>query len=120
MSLDFTAGATLTVKRATGASAYDKLGDAQPVDTSHEIGPCGLIDSHGQVNHNSDGTARWVGTVTVEAPPDSDVKVLDRILLPSGEEGLVIQPPERPRNPFTGWTPYITFRMATPGYTPQP
>lgn len=119
MSLDFTAGATLTVRRSEG-EAFDRLGDKQALDTTHEIGPCGIIDSHGQVNHSEDGTARWVGSVTVEAPPDSDVKVLDRITLPSGEEGIVIQPPERPRNPFTGWTPFITFRMATPGYAAQP
>lgn len=123
-NLTFDAGVTLTVLRHA-RNLDDKLGDAQPIESSHSIGPCGIIDSRGRVNLEDDGTARWVGTVTVEVQVDNhsdkplpDVQVGDKIRLPNGETGLVVQPPSVPRNPFTGWIPYLHFVMATPGYVP--
>lgn len=125
-NLTFTAGAMLTVIRPTGGHTYDKLGDALPSEASHEIGPCGIADTHGRINLEDDGTARWVGTVTVEVQVRGrgdnailpDVQAGDKIRLPSGEIGLVVQPPEVPRNPFTGWIPYVRFTLASPGYAP--
>ena len=115
--LDFPHGATLTVMRANGPS-YDKLGNLADTTESHEIGPCSIVDQHGTIDYAEDGTARWVGTVDVQAPPQSDVKAADKIRLPNGDVALVVKPPERPRNPFTGWTPFIQFTIAAPGYTP--
>lgn len=116
--IDFPHGAELTVVRPTGATAYNKLGDRMDTEVSHQIGPCSIIDSHGQVNHADDGTARWVGTVDVEAPPDTDITVTDRVILPNGDTAMVVKPPERPRNPFTGWVPFTKFTLSSPGLTP--
>jgi hypothetical protein len=115
--LDFPAGSTLTVIRPTD-TPYDKHGDRQAVTVSHTIGPCSIVDSHGQVNHADDGTAKWVGTIDVEAPPGTDVTIHDRIRLPNGDVAVVIRPPERPRNPFTGWEPFVKFTLTAPGTTP--
>lgn len=123
-NLTFDAGATLTVVRPTSGPRTNKLGDRQPAQVSHPIGPCSIVDSHGRVNLGDDGTARWVGTVTVEVQVDNrtgelpDVVAGDRIVLPSGEVAIVVQPPEVPRNPFTGWIPYLRFTLASPGYSP--
>lgn len=118
-SLQFDNGSTLTIVRVSDGPTWDKLGDRQNTEISHAVGPCSIVDSHGRVNLNDDGTAQWVGTVTVEAPPESDVKVTDRVILPSGEPALVVQPPERPVNPFTGWCPFLKFTLASPGYVPS-
>lgn len=115
--LDFPHGAHLTVRRSTGP-AYDKLGNRADTAEEHTIGPCSIVDQHGTIDYAEDGTARWVGTVDVQAPPESDVKVTDKIELPNGDVAIVIKPPERPRNPFTGWTPFIQFTISAPGYTP--
>ena len=115
--LDFPHGANLTVMRPTGPS-YDKLGNVADATESHTIGPCSIVDQHGTIDYAEDGTARWVGTVDVQAPPESDVKAADKIALPNGDVAIVVKPPERPRNPFTGWTPFIQFTIAAPGYTP--
>lgn len=120
-NLFFDAGSMLTVTRG---GTTNKLGDVTDKAVSHQIGPCGIVDSRGNVNLEEDGTARWVGTVTVEVQIDSDsgelpdVKVTDQIILPNGDTGIVIQPPEVPRNPFTGWVPFLRFSMSTPGYKP--
>lgn len=113
--LYFNAGATLTVHRDKG---YTKLGDPIAGSGSHTIGPCSPVDTHGHVDYENDGTAKWVGTVQVQAPADSDVQVNDEITLPNGERGRVTEPPTRPVNPFTGWSPFIQFTIATPGYSP--
>lgn len=115
--LDFPHGAHLTVMRSTGPS-YDKLGNVADATESHTIGPCSIVDQHGTIDYAEDGTARWVGTVDVQTPPESDVKAADKIALPNGDVAIVVKPPERPRNPFTGWTPFIQFTIAAPGYTP--
>lgn len=116
--IDFPHGALLTVVRPTGTIAYDKLGDRLPVEESHQIGPCSIVDSHGQIDLSDEGNPRWVGTVDVEAPPSNDVRVTDRVKLPNGDVALVIKPPERPRNPFTGWEPFVKFTLSYPGLTP--
>lgn len=115
--LSFPAGSMLTVERV-GAVAYDNMGDRLDTSTSHNIGPCSVVGSSGRVDWEQDGSARWVGTVDVQAPPEADVMVTDRVHLPNGEYGVIVTPPQRPRNPFTGWTPFIQFTMSTPGYTP--
>lgn len=113
--ITFDHGATLIVYRSATV-AYDKLGDRLPTELSHTIGPCGLVDSHGNVEIDTDGLAKWVGTVDVEAHPDADIQAGDRVELPNGDRALVITPPERPMNPFTGWRPYCKFTLASPGY----
>lgn len=113
--LEFDAGSTLTILRSSGPS-WDKLGDRAPQEQSHEIGPCSIVDSHGQVDLATDGTARWVGTISVEAPPASDVRVTDKVRLPNGLVAMVVQPPVRPVNQFTGWSPFVQFTLASPGY----
>lgn len=116
--LDFPHGSTLTVLRTTNEVAYNDLGDTFDTEESHDIGPCSIVDTHGTINYTEDGAAKWVGTVDVQAPPEADVKVTDQIILPNGDKAIVIKPPERPRNPFTGWTPFIQFTLAAPGYEP--
>lgn len=115
--MDFPAGAMLTVNRRS--KSYTPLGDVEVFDSSHTIGPCAILDSHGTIQPDNDGYSKWVGTVTVSAPPESDVRVSDEIRLPNGDKGIIVQPPTRPVNPFTGWTPFLTFVLATPGYTPE-
>ena len=111
--LDFPHGAHLTVMRSTGPS-YDKLGNVADATESHTIGPCSIVDQHGTIDYAEDGTARWIGTVDVQAPPESDVKAADKIGLPNGDVAIVVKPPEWPRNPFTGWTPFVQFTIAAP------
>lgn len=113
--LFFDAGATLTVVPLAG---FDMFGDPLGYAEEYDIGPCSIVDSHGQVQQSEDGHARWVGTVDVQAPPDTKLKVTDKIRLPNGTIGVVTQPPEKPVNPFTGWAPFVRFTMASPGYTP--
>lgn len=115
--LDFPHGANLSVMRSSGP-VYDKLGNMSDATEVHEIGPCSIVDQHGTIDYAEDGTARWIGTVDVQAPPESDVKAADKIGLPNGDVAIVVKPPERPRNPFTGWTPFVQFTIAAPGYTP--
>ena len=55
----------------------------------------------------------------MKAPPGTDIRAGDHVTLPSGEVAVVTGPPERPVNPFTGWAPFIAFRLATPGATPS-
>lgn len=116
--LHFEAGSMLNVLRNHGES-WDHLGDKVINETVHPIGPCSIVDSHGRVELANDGVAKWVGTISVEAPPDSDVHVLDRIQLPNGVVAMVVQPPERPVNQFTGWCPFVKFTLASPGYLPS-
>lgn len=116
--LDFPHGAELTVLRSDGES-WDKRGNRTVKLVSHQIGPCSIVDSHGQVDLDADGIAKWVGTVSVEAPPETDIRVTDNVQLPNGVVAMVVQPPERPVNPFTGWCPFVKFTLATPGYRPS-
>lgn len=116
-ALDFPHGSILQVIRPVTV-AVDKLGDRLPTEAAHNIGPCSIVDSHGNIDYADDGTARWIGTVDVEAPPGSDIRAADRVRLPNGDIALVVRPPERPRNPFTGWEPFVKFTLTAPGMTP--
>ncbi|CAB0503248.1 hypothetical protein CIP107538_01307 [Corynebacterium diphtheriae] len=115
--LDFPNGATLTIKRV-GKIAYDDLGDRINTTSEHTIGPCSIVSTNGHINWEDDGTNRWVGTIDIQAPPQSDVIATDRVYLPNGAYGIIINPPIRPKNPFTGWEPFTQFTIATAGYTP--
>ena len=117
MALDLPYGSMLKVIRPD--TSYTKLGDKS--DTTSivgEIGPCSIVDSHGQYDHAKTGVAPWVATIDVVAPPDSDIRHEDMVQLPNGDKAMVVKPPERPVNPFTGWTPFIRFTLAAPGHTP--
>ena len=116
-TLDFPHGATLTVHRAE--ETYSRLGDKAETTTTRAIGPCSIVDSHATLNREENGEGAWVGTVDVAAPPGVDIRHNDRVVLPNGDVAVVIKPPERPVNPFTGWTPFIRFTLANAGYTPS-
>lgn len=116
-TLDFPHGSTLTVLRAKEQQPYNHLGDVADVEESHTIGPCSIVDQAGNFDYAANGTAEWIGTVDVHAPPETDVKATDKIRLPNGDTAIVIKPPKRPVNPFTGWAPFVQFTLAAPGYT---
>lgn len=114
--LSFPAGTHLTVSRET--ETYSPLGDRATAVDIGTIGPCSIVDTHGTYQNDENGRGAWVGSVDVQGPPNGDVKAGDHITLPSGEVGIVTKPPERPVNPFTGWSPFIQFNLATPGKKP--
>lgn len=116
-SLDFPHGATLTVLRPV--ETYSRLGDKAETTTTHTISPCSIVDSHATMNRPDNGEGAWVGTVDVTAPPGADIQHNDRVRLPNGDMAIVVKPPERPVNPFTGWQPFTRFTLANAGYSPS-
>ena len=106
--MEFPGGQMLTVLREPERDAY---GDATGPATEHQIGPCAISRSEGQYKTDGEGpTDRHEWSVT--APPDSDVKPNDRVRFPDGETGRLTGDPVAPVNPFTGWAPFIKFRVS--------
>lgn len=116
--LSFREGSFLTVNRTAGVETRDKRGNLKATEESHPIGPCSTLTQKGTFAADKDGHSKWVGTVDVQAPTNSDITERDTITLPNGQKAIVIKPPHRPTNPFTGWSPFVTFTIAAPGYTP--
>ncbi|WP_032380957.1 hypothetical protein [Rhodococcoides fascians] len=113
--MDFPAGAMLTVQREAGKNVH---GDAVDEDGNvveggwsdrHQIGPCS-ISSSSAINFKV-GDQRAIGSITVNAPTDADVRKTDRIKLPSGHVASITSAIEYPRNPFTGWAPFLQFTI---------
>ena len=118
--LTFPFGAELTVIRdVVDNGGWDKMDRRKPQAVSHTIGPCSISESTGSIAHDGDNAGKWVGTVTVTAPPGSDITAFDRVQLPNGSIGVVSVPPVTPTNPFTGWSPFTQFTLSTPGVAPK-
>lgn len=103
-AMRFDYGHMLTVRRG----GVDEYGDPIGWDDSHQIGPCAVRESEQQINTDGDGPRNRT-VYTVSAPPESDVKETDRVVMPDGTEAVVTVAPSRPRNPFTGWQPFVRF-----------
>ncbi len=102
--LFFPAGSMLGVIRAP---AYDPFGDGPRV-IHHYIGPCDMpYNEMRSMRETRETRAR--AFIDIRAPTGSDVLKSDWISLPSGLLVRVISEPNTPRNPFTGWAPFIHF-----------
>lgn len=102
--MTFGHGEMLTVRRVT----VDEYGDPVPGAAEHQIGPCAVKVSESQINTDGEG-ARNRTTYTVSAPPGSDIRETDRVVMPDGTDAVVTVAPTEPRNPFTGWQPFVRF-----------
>lgn len=105
--MNFGAGQMVTVHR----TKRDAYGDPLPGEGQHEIGPCAIAVTEQQMNTDGEGPrARTV--YVVSAPTDSDIRESDRVTMPDGTPAVVTKAPKRPRNPFTGWQPFVRFEAA--------
>lgn len=105
--MTFEHGDMLTVRRG----GVDEYGDPTPGASEHQIGPCAVKVSESQISTDGDGPRNRT-IYTVSAPPDSDIRETDRVVLPDGTEAVVTVAPTRPRNPFTGWQPFVRFTVS--------
>lgn len=85
----------------------DRFGDTT-YERHHQVGPVAVSDPGGSTE--SERQERVVSTISYTAAPDADVRETDRI---ETEDGSIytVESVEAPRNPFTGWTPFITFTV---------
>lgn len=113
--LNFPAGAMLTIQREARKNPHgDAVDDDGNVIESgwadrHQIGPCSISTSS-SVNFKV-GDQRAVGSINVNAPTDSDVRKGDRVKLPNGTVCAISSAIDYPRNPFTGWAPFLSFTL---------
>jgi len=105
--MTFPFGVTLTVQRPVGA--VDRYGQRTFAD-HHTIGPC-AVDYSASTENTANREAVTVDAV-VFAPPGSDVLATDRIKLSGGDVFRVVGLPAPWLNPFTGWAPGVTIRLA--------
>ncbi|XAO35444.1 head-to-tail stopper [Gordonia phage Morgana] len=103
--LEFPAGSTLMLQRRTGAAPSRYGGGEDAYADHHTIGPCSVLQSSTGSRGEHQSTPSH--TATIGAPTGSDVKVGDRIVLPSGTVAKVTALPIPNSNPWTGWTPRI-------------
>jgi hypothetical protein len=104
--LDFPTGSMLTVFRAP---ELDPHGDGEYAE-SHQIGPADIAMSSVKPRKGGDNS-RALGLLDVRAPADSDIRKSDRVRLPNGDMCEVSSEPNHPRNPFTGWAPFVQFSL---------
>jgi hypothetical protein len=106
--LSFPAGSMLAIIRAP---SYDPFGDGARA-IHHWIGPCDMpyLTGRGWQLH-AERESRAHVVIDIRAPADSDVRKSDWVQLPSGVVVAVVSEPNRPRNPFTGWSPFIHFTV---------
>lgn len=103
----FDYGETLTVLRG---ATFDEFGDRIGSDSSHTIGPCAMKRTEEKIDTGGDGPRNRLA-ISVTAPPDSDITETDRVRLPDGKIATLTAAPVRPRNPFTGWQPFVKFTL---------
>jgi hypothetical protein len=107
LPLYFPTGSMLAVIRA---HSYDPFGDgARAID--HWIGPCDMPYLSGREGMRSNRETRARAYIDIRAPSGSDVLKSDGIQLPNGLLVAVIAEPNTPRNPFTGWAPFVHFMV---------
>lgn len=103
--MEFPGGSMLTVVRGGEADAF---GDSAPL-SEHQIGPCAASKSGaGHQEHRQD---RDTNSVSVTAPPDSDIRKSDQVRLPDGKLATVTSEVFAPVNPFTKWAPFVKFTL---------
>jgi hypothetical protein len=105
LPLSFPAGSMLGIIRA---AVYDPFGDG-PRAISHVIGPCDMPYMPGRERSQGTRETRARAYIDVRAPAGSDVLKSDWVQLPNGLVVAVISEPNSPRNPFTGWSPFVHF-----------
>lgn len=119
-SFTFPGGIILGVQRPVGGG-YDHFGDPIGEEWAwhHDIGPCDVPVKAMRMRGRAEERARAVWDIG--APVGSDVRKADRIVFPAGllapTELIfpVIIEPEYPRNPWTGWQPFIHFQLEEVG-----
>ncbi|KZM68132.1 hypothetical protein [Nocardia terpenica] len=111
LPLTFAFGVMLGVMRGP---AQDVHGDTNRAP-SHMIGPAAMAWQSGQATHGTAGPRdlRNETIFDITAPPGSDVRKADRLLVPPGVLTVagsvllhVLAEPECPTNAFTGWQPF--------------
>lgn len=105
--MDFAAGSMLTVERG---GEIDPHGDSEYFFT-HEIGPCDVPQTSSTTPSSDEAGRRVVSAIQVRGPVDSDIRKSDRVRLPNGVLCTVSSEPSIPKNPFTGWSPFIYFNL---------
>ena len=105
--MTFPFGVTLTVQRAP--TKPDRYGQRVFAD-DHTIGPC-AVDYSASTENTAHREAVTVDAV-VYAPLGVDVLATDRIKLPNMDVFRVVGAPALWVNPFTGWAPGVTIRLA--------
>ncbi|MGW4769867.1 hypothetical protein ACWEO2_17705 [Nocardia sp. NPDC004278] len=111
---DYPHGVMLEIYREGQSDAYGDLRDAdgQLLDRyappSHSIGPCAISWSTSEEYIDGE-TIQTAAQVT--APTGSDVLPADRVKV-DGQPFRIVGDVLRPRNPFTGWSPGVRFRIA--------
>lgn len=107
LPLYFPAGSMLGIIRAP---VYDPYGDGKRA-VDHLIGPCDMPYVTGREAMRSTRETRARAWIDIRAPTGSDVVKSDWVQLPNGLVVAVISEPNTPRNPFTGWAPFIHFMV---------
>lgn len=105
--MTFDCGETLTVLRGR---ELDEFGDPTGKERTHTIGKCAIRRQESRISRDGESLSDRA-TITVTAPPGSDIKETDRVRLPDGTTAVVTTAPIRPRNPFTGWQPFVKFTL---------
>lgn len=105
----FPHGDELTIIRGGGVDAF---GDPIPGHSEHTIGPCAIAHREDVINVDGEGP-RDRARIVVTCPPDSDVKEGDRVRFPTGHVAVITNAPVAPKNPFTGWQPFIKFTCSS-------
>lgn len=111
--LYFPAGSMLAVIRAP---VYDPFGDGKRT-VDHYIGPCDMpyMSNARERGATSVREQRARAYIDIRAPAGSDVLKSDWIQLPNGLIVAVISEPNSPKNPFTGWSPFVHFQVEEVG-----
>jgi hypothetical protein len=111
--MDFPDGSTLVVLRA---GAIDVHGDGEHF-LEHDIGPCDVPQVASSAADGDKGGGRVVTQIQVRVSlvldPNPDVVKGDRVRLPDGTVARVTSKPTTPRNPFTGWAPFLYFTLSS-------
>ncbi|MEV6321377.1 hypothetical protein AB0M45_09295 [Nocardia sp. NPDC051787] len=111
---DYLHGVMLEVYREGEPDAYGDLRDEHGhlldryAHPSHTIGPCAI--SWTSSEEYIDGETITIAA-QVTAPVDSDVVPTDRVNV-AGQPFRIVGAILTPRNPFTGWSPGVRFRIA--------
>jgi hypothetical protein len=112
LPLYFPAGSTLGIFRAP---SYDAFGDGARV-VHHYIGPCDMPFMSGRESAMRGGKEnRARSFIDIRAPAGSDVVKSDWVQFPNGLIVAVISEPNGPKNPFTGWQPFLHFMVEEVG-----
>lgn len=106
--MHFPAGSDLIVRRFPGR---DPHGDPIGEPSEHRIGPCDAPVTEGMGPDQPHNPNLTNTTLSIRAPSGSDVKKGDEVVLPDGRKASVKSAPESPKNPFTGWAPFLHFNV---------